>query len=94
VVGLEAYYITQRERSQDAAEQRLARVRQLPAISLDQVSDTVLITAGGFKARQRLSPADALIAAFAADLGAILVHRDPEYAALSTVEDQERLPFK
>jgi predicted nucleic acid-binding protein len=94
VVGLEAYYITQQERSQDEAEQRLVRIRQLPVHWLDRVSDSVLITAGRFKARHRLSLADALIAAFAADLGAILVHKDPEYDALATVVAQERLPLK
>lgn len=94
VVGLEAYYITQQERSRDEAEQRLARIRQLPVHWLDRVSDSVLITAGRFKAMHRVSLADALIAAFAAELGATLVHKDPEYDALSTVVDQERLPFK
>jgi predicted nucleic acid-binding protein len=94
VVGLEAYYITQQERSQDEAEQRLARIRQLPVRWLDQLSDTVLMTAGRFKAMHRLSLADALIAAFAGDLGAILVHKDPEYDALATVLEQERLPAK
>lgn len=94
VVGLETYYITQQERSQAEAELRLARIRQLPVRWLDKVSDAVLITAGRFKAMHRLSLADALIAAFAADLGAILVHKDPEYATLATVVDQERLPAK
>ena len=94
VVRLEAYDITRQERSRDEAELRLARIRQLPVHWLDQVSDSVLSTAGRFKAVHRLSLGDALIAAFAADLDAILVHKDPEYDALATVVAQERLPLK
>lgn len=94
VVGLEAYYITQQERSQEEADKRLARIRQLPVRWLDQVSDAVLIKAGRFKAMHRLSLADALVAAFAADLGATLVHKDPEYEALAAVVRQEQLPSK
>jgi len=94
VVGLEVYYITQQERSEDEADRRLALIRRLPALWLDQVSEAVLITAGRFKALHRLSLADALIAAFAADAGAILVHKDPEYEALASAVEQERLPYR
>ena len=92
--GLEAYYVTLQERSRDEAERRLALIRQLPAIWLDNVSETVLIRAGNFKGRYRVSLADAIIAAFAADHGAILVHKDPEYRVLSAVVEQEELPPK
>lgn len=94
VVGLETYYITRQERSEDDAEQRLALVRQLPITWLDQVTDTVLVTAGNFKALHHLSLADALIAAFAADARAVLVHKDPEYEILTPIVQQERLPYK
>ena len=55
------------------------------------MGDTVLVTAGRFKAHQRLAFADCLVAAFAAEAGAVLVHKDPQYDALSAVP-QERLP--
>lgn len=94
VVGLEVYYITRRERTQDEADRRLALIRQLPVMWVDRVSDVVLVAAGNLKSRHRLSLADALIAAFAIDAGAILVHKDPEYEELDSVVEQERLPYK
>lgn len=94
VVGLEVYYVSRQERSESEADRRLGLIRQLPAGWLDQVSDAVLVTAGGFKAAYRLSLADALIAAFAATASAILVHKDPEYEALAGSVQQERLPYK
>jgi predicted nucleic acid-binding protein len=94
VVGLEVSYISAQERSADEADRRLALLRRLPVHWLASVPDTVLVTAGMLKAQHRLSLADALIAAFAADAGAILVHKDPEYEALAAAVRQERLPYK
>lgn len=94
LVGLETYYVTLQEQSQEEAAQRLSLIRQLPATWLDRVSDQVLILAGNFKARHRISLADALIAAFARENGAILVHKDPEFEALGGQVNQERLPYK
>ncbi|TAK35894.1 MAG: PIN domain-containing protein [Chloroflexota bacterium] len=93
VAGLETYFITLQERGADEAERRLFLLQQLPVRWLDTVGDGVIMAAGGFKAHHRLSFADCLVAAFAAEAGAILVHKDPEYHALSTVR-QERLPNK
>jgi ribonuclease VapC len=93
VAGLETYYITLRERGMDEAERRLFLLRQLPARWLDTVGDTVLVMAARFKAHHHLSFADCLVAAFAVEAGAVLVHNDPEYEALTAVP-QERLPYK
>ena len=54
VAGLETYYITLQERGADEAEHRLFLLRQLPVRWLDTVDDTVLVTAGRFKALQIL----------------------------------------
>ncbi len=93
VAGLETYYITLREAGAVEAERRLFLLRQLPVRWLDTVDDAVLVTAGRFKAEHRLSFADCLIAAFAAEAGATLVHKDPEYRALAALS-QEPLPYK
>lgn len=93
VAALETYYITLRERGADEAEHRLFLLRQLPARWLDTVGEKVLVTAGRFKAEHSLSLADCLVAAFAAEAGAVLVHKDPEYDALEGLS-QERLPYK
>ena len=94
VVGLEVYYTAWQSISETEADYRLAAVRRLPARWMHQVSDNVLVTAGRFKAQHQVSFADALIAAFAADADAILVHKDPEYDALASDVRQERLPYK
>ena len=94
VAGLEVYYVTCQERTEDEADRRLALVRQLPARWLDQLTDPVLVAAGRLKAVHRLSLADAIIAGFALSAGAVLVHKDPEYEAIATQVRQERLPYK
>ena len=94
VVAMETYYITCQERSHAEADRRLALLRQLDAEWLDHVSDRVVVTAGRLKAAHRISFADALIAAFAVDAGAVLVHKDPEYEAVAAEVEQERLPYK
>jgi len=71
----------------------LTPIRQRPIQWLDQVTDGVPRRAGRFKAVHRVSLADALIAAFAAEARTILIHKDPEYEALSRSVKQETLPY-
>jgi predicted nucleic acid-binding protein len=52
----------------------------------------MLEAAAATKARYSLSLADAWIAASAALASAILVHKDPEFGALSV--EQELLPYR
>lgn len=91
---LETYYITLQEQTEDLADQRYALLKQLPKAILWNVDEPTLITAGRFKAAHRLSLADALIAAFAVQHQAILVHKDPEMAALQGAVKMEILPYK
>jgi predicted nucleic acid-binding protein len=94
LVLLETYYITLQERSEAVADRRYALLKQLTATFLWSVDEPTLLTAARFKARHRLSLADALIAAFAFQRGAILVHKDPEFEALADLIRQEALPYK
>ena len=94
LVLLETYYITLQERSEAVADRRYALLKQLPATFLWSVDEPTLLTAARFKARHRLSLADALIAAFAVQQGAILVHKDPEFDVLAELVRQEALPYK
>ena len=94
LVLLETYYITLQERSEAVADRRYALLKQLPATFLWSVDEPTLLTAARFKARYRLSLADALIAAFAVQQGAILVHKDPEFDVLAELVRQEALPYK
>lgn len=68
-------------------------LRQLPVRWLDTVGDRTLALAGRFKAEHHLSLAHCSIAAFAAEEGTVLVHKDPEYDAWTAVRE-ERLPQK
>ena len=91
---LETYYITLQEQTEDLADQRYALLKQLPKAILWSVDEPTLLTAGRLKAAHRLSLADALIAAFAVQHQAILVHKDPEMAALQGTVEMEILPYK
>jgi predicted nucleic acid-binding protein len=94
LVLLEAYYVTQQERSQAEADHRYALIKQLPATSLWEMNEPTLLTAGRLKATHRLSLADAVIAAFAIQHKAILLHKDPEFEALTGYVELEALPYK
>lgn len=94
LVLLETYYITLQEQTEDVADKRYALLKQLPAVVLWEVDEPTLLTAGRLKAEHRLSLADALIAAFALRHQAILVHKDPEIAALTETVQLEALPYK
>jgi len=93
-VLLEATYISLQEAGEAVAERRYALMRQLPCTELWEVDEPTLLTAARFKAQARVSFADALIAAFAARNDAILVHKDPEYAALGGWVLLEALPYR
>ena len=94
LVLLETYYMTLQEQTEDVADRRYALLKQLPATVLWDVDEPTLLTAGRLKAGHRLSLADALIAALALRHQAILVHKDPEIAALAETVQLEALPYK
>ena len=94
LVLLEAYYVTQQERGPAEADRRYALIRHLPATILWEMDEPTLITAARLKAGHRLSLADALIAAFVLQQGAILVHKDPEFESLAGQLALEALPYK
>jgi predicted nucleic acid-binding protein len=81
-------------RNYRAGRASVGLLRESRAVWLDRVPDAVLVVTGTLKARQRISLADAIIAAFAAVAGATLVHKDPEYESLVDVVRQEHLPDK
>lgn len=91
---LETYYISLQERGEAEADRRYALLKQIPAEILWNVDEATLLTAARFKAMHRVSLADALIAAFAQQKDSVLVHKDPEYEALSDQITLEPLPYK
>ena len=86
------YIITQEESAADAAL-ALAKVKAWPVKWLH--SDANLCSeAAKLKAAHRLSFADSFVAATAMRLGAVLVHKDPEFNAVSSEVKQRVLPPK
>ena len=91
---LEVTYITQQERGVAEAEYRYALLKALPVTLLWQVEEATLLTAARLKAVHRLSLADTLIATYAMQMKATLLHKDPEFEALTEQVDLEALPYK
>lgn len=90
---LEVAYVTQQERSVAEAERRYALIKALPVTLAWQIEEETLLTAARLKATHRVSLADAVIAAYAIRMNAILLHKDPEFEALSGQVQLEALPY-
>ncbi len=89
----EVYYITIQEEGEDAAENRIKLMGML-AISRVESSPDLGLIAGELKARNRISFADAWVAATAIFYNAALVHKDPEFKQLKDYITLIDLPFK
>jgi len=91
---LEMYYITLQEEGQSEADRRFALIKQLKVNILYDMDEATVLTAARLKARHHVSFADAIIAAFAIRKDAILIHKDPEFEALTGLLKMEALPYK
>jgi predicted nucleic acid-binding protein len=91
---LETYTITFQERGEAEADRRYALIQQLPVKLLWNMDEPTLLTAGRIKAKYRVSFADAIIASFAVQQHAILLHKDPEFEALQDQVFLEALPYQ
>ncbi|OQX00455.1 MAG: hypothetical protein BWK80_61790 [Desulfobacteraceae bacterium IS3] len=56
--------------------------------------ESLNIMAGELKSKYRISLADAFVAALTFEYDGILIHKDPEFEALSYLIKQHRLPYK
>ncbi len=88
---LEIMYRVWRESGRQAALLAREKCLALPLHVIGQ-TDVILEQAAEIKALNRLSLADALIAAAALSEQAVLVHKDPEYERLDI--KQLKLPYK
>jgi len=93
-VLMETYYITLQKKGRAEADRRYALIRQLKADILWEMDEPVLLTAARLKAEHHISLADAVIAAFALQHHAVLIHKDPEFEALTGFLPMEALPYK
>jgi ribonuclease VapC len=85
--------VTWQKHGKQTAENRIDSVNNLALQRIESSPELALI-AGEFKAKYRISFADAWIAAIAKHLGAILVHKDPEFEAVETELRVLKLPYK
>jgi predicted nucleic acid-binding protein len=90
----ELLYITTREKGPKDAETRYALIKNTNSTILWDSNEELMFTAAHLKSRNRISFADSLIAAYAIQLNAILVHKDPEMESLNDKVRMEMLPFK
>ena len=92
--AIEFYYINFNSQGEETANQRFAILMSLPVHILKKIDEPYIIQAGRLKASYPISFADALIAAYAYQENASLVHKDPEYIMLEKEIDLITLPFK
>jgi predicted nucleic acid-binding protein len=93
MTAMELYYVSSGERGEDEADRLLLFVRALPVTELS-LESALVMPAARFKARYKISVADAWIAATAAVHDLILVHKDPEFERISEEVSLMSLPFK
>ncbi|GAK53147.1 PilT protein domain protein [Candidatus Moduliflexus flocculans] len=90
---IEVYYISLREQGEEIASERLRLLNDLP-ITQEVLDSDLIRVIGNLKAGYSLSFADCCIAGLAQDMGAVLVHKDPEFEAIEHLVTQYKLPYK
>lgn len=89
----EVYYISWQKKGKELAQERIYLINHL-AIERVESDDKLSLIAGEFKAENKISFADAWVAALAKEKDAILVHKDPELEQLESEIKMLKLPYK
>jgi len=89
----EVMYVTLQEKDESTAQSRIELIKSL-ACNIVESSERLNLAAARLKAENRISLADAYIAALCQERKAILVHKDPEFEQLSSFIQQHKLPYK
>lgn len=90
--AMESGYKAYQARGEDGLANLLAYLQQLPVTRVD-VNDELISLAARMKGAYRLSVADAWILATAKQLGATLVHKDPEFEQAKAEIRLQALPY-
>lgn len=90
---MECRYRVWKDHGQSAADDLFRSLSLLPVIRVD-VDDRLIMTASALKAQHKISVADSWIIATAITRNATLVHKDPEFEALSDRVSMKTLPYK
>ena len=89
----EVEYITLQERGEEDAARALATLKAWP-IDWHHSDPDVCSAAAKLKAAHKVSFADAFVASLAQRMDATLIHKDPEFLALTGLMKQKMLPPK
>lgn len=89
----EVEYITLQERGNADAALALAALKAWP-VTWHHSNEAVCTASAKLKAAHKISFADAFVASLAQSLDATLVHKDPEFKALTGLIKQTMLPAK
>lgn len=87
ITRMEVLYIIQRAEGEEQAQHALRLIDSFP-IEWITCEAAILNAAASLKARGKLSVADSWIAATAMVYGAVLVHRDPEFASVPEIPQE------
>ena len=90
---MECRYRVWKGKGQSAADEIFRALSLLPVNRVD-VDDALLSAASELKAKHHISVADSWIIATAIVHNAVLVHKDPEFDALSGQVAMKRLPYR
>jgi predicted nucleic acid-binding protein len=90
---MECRYRVWKDHGQSVADELIRSLGLLPITRVD-VDDVLIMTASDLKARYKISVADSWIVATAIVHNATLVHKDPEFDALSDRVAMKTLPYK
>ncbi len=82
ITRMEVLYRVWKDEGESSGRLAYEQLKALP-LQWIEASEPLLAAAGGIKARHPLSVADALIAAAAQQVGATLLHKDPEFRAVA-----------
>lgn len=88
---MECRYRLWKDHGRDAADDLFRSLSLLPVTRVD-VDDTLIMIASELKAQHKISVADSWIIATAIAHKAVLVHKDPEFDALSDKVTMKNLP--
>lgn len=89
----EVFYITAQEKGDEEAIKRIELLKSLK-IKIEESNEDLNLEAGRLKAKNNISLADAYIAALSRKTDGVLVHKDPEFEAVSPSLKERRLPYK
>jgi len=90
---MEVFYITAKEREESEALKRVNLIQSL-AVRVEESNENLNVRAGILKAKNRISVADAYIAALSQIYNGTLIHKDPEFEKISPPVKEFKLPYK